>query len=463
MTENIYLYYTNDLHSHFENWPRIVGHWKERRNHHNKMKEDMFLLDVGDHVDRFHPISEAMMGKANIDLLNKAGYNWVTLGNNEGITLTHEDLYTLYDEATFDVACANLSTINAPDPTWLEPYSIQTTSNGTKIAVIGLTAPFYTFYKQMGWEVVSPFDKLDELLGEIEKKADIIVLLSHLGINDDEAIANRYNSIDVIIGGHTHHLFKDGEYINGTLLSAAGKHGMYVGQVALKWDKTNRKLTQKSASAYSLEMQDEDKETVQLVENYTKEASRMLHETVAQLSQDQNATWFETSEVMKNFVKTLKDWTDADVAMLNAGVLLEGFPQGPVTRGDIHRKCPHPMNPCKVELKGDQLMEVIRQSHAKRFMELKLKGFGFRGEVIGRMVFDGVDVQSKKAQDGQEYVTKVIIDGEKIDPSRTYSVATADTFTFGRLLPEIANSPKKEYFMPELLRDLLLETLKQMP
>lgn len=463
MKENIYLYYTNDLHSHFENWPRIVGHWKDRKNHHKKMDEDMFLLDVGDHVDRFHPISEAMMGKANIDLLNKAGYNWVTLGNNEGITLRHEDLYSLYDEAQFDVICANLSATHNLDPAWLQPYTIQTTSQGTRIAVIGLTAPFYSFYKQLGWEVVSPFDKLDALIEEVEEESDIIVLLSHLGINDDEEIANRYPAIDVIIGGHTHHLFKDGEFINGTLLSAAGKHGMYVGQVALVWDQDNKEVARKSASAYSLETQSEDQETKQIIEDYANKASGMLHETVTHLSQDQNANWFQTSELMKRFVETLQKWTDADVAMLNAGVLLEGFPQGPVTRGAIHQKCPHPMNPCKVELRGDQLMEVIRQAHAKRFMELKLKGFGFRGEVIGRMVFAGIEVQSEKAQDGQEYVTSVMIDGEKIDPTHTYSVATGDTFTFGRLLPEIANSPKKEYFMPELLRDLLRETLKQMP
>ena len=50
--------------------------------------------------------------------------------------------------------------------------------------------------------------------------------------------------------------------------------------------------------------------------------------------------------------------------------------------------------------------------------------------------------------------------GEEIDPDRTYYIATADTFTFGRLLPEVAKSDSKQYFVPEFLRDLLAKTLR---
>ncbi len=148
--------------------------------------------------------------------------------------------------------------------------------------------------------------------------------------------------------------------------------------------------------------------------------------------------------------------------MLNAGVLLEPFSEGAVTRGDIHKICPHPINPCKVTLTGSELLEVIRQAHTKRFMELKLKGFGFRGEVLGRMVFSGVEVEAEKDQEGNEHLREVRFQGEPIDHNRTYTVATADTFTFGRLLPEISHSSDKHYFMPELLRDLLSSTLQRL-
>src|SRR5699024_12752124 len=86
-------------------------------------------------------------------------------------------------------------------------------------------------------------------------------------------------------------------------------------------------------------------------------------------------------------------------------------------------------------------------------MELKLKGFGFRGEVIGRMIFSGLNVETETYEDGQEYVKKVRLNGKPLDKKHLYSIALPDTFTFGRLLPEVARSEVKKYFLPEFLRD----------
>ena len=38
-----------------------------------------------------------------MELLNKAGYHAVTIGNNEGMTFPHEDLNHLYDDRQFEV------------------------------------------------------------------------------------------------------------------------------------------------------------------------------------------------------------------------------------------------------------------------------------------------------------------------------------------------------------------------
>lgn len=155
------------------------------------------------------------------------------------------------------------------------------------------------------------------------------------------------------------------------------------------------------------------------------------------------------------------EWTKADAAMLNNGLLLEGLPVGAVTYKDIHRICPHPINPVVVDLKGNELIEVVRASLTKEFTQLELKGFGFRGKVLGRMMFAGLQVETAFHNNGEEYVKQVLFqNGAPIDPDRTYYIATADTFTFGRLLPEVAKSDSKHYFVPEFLRDLLAQTLR---
>ena len=108
MKEVIHIYHTNDLHSHFENWPTISTFIKERKAIHEAEEEEVFIFDIGDFVDRWHPYTESTVGKGNVELLNEVGYTAVTIGNNEGITLSHHDLDKLYSKANFDVIVANL-------------------------------------------------------------------------------------------------------------------------------------------------------------------------------------------------------------------------------------------------------------------------------------------------------------------------------------------------------------------
>lgn len=68
----------------------------------------VLTFDLGDAMDRVHPLSEATDGQANVELLNQIGYDAVTIGNNEGLGNTKEQLERLYQHANFDVVLGNL-------------------------------------------------------------------------------------------------------------------------------------------------------------------------------------------------------------------------------------------------------------------------------------------------------------------------------------------------------------------
>ncbi|MDO6449125.1 bifunctional UDP-sugar hydrolase/5'-nucleotidase [Oceanobacillus profundus] len=461
MEEKFYFYYTNDLHSDFKQWPRVVTYLKEARALRNQRGESNWTIDIGDHVDRSHSITEATMGKANVKLLNDAGYDYVTIGNNEGITMSHQDLYHLYDEAAFEVTCANLHSTDNMQPPWLRPTVNIETKHGVKIGMIGLTAPFNAFYELLNWYVSPEFEVLDKYMKDLENSVDIIIVMSHLGITIDQEIARRYDAVDAIIGGHTHHLLRSGEYINNAVITAAGKHCAYIGEVILTWDHKQKKLVKKEAYTADITHLEKDAETEQTLHVMLNEANSLLGETVVQIDSPLTVNWYKDTPIMQELTNTVKEWTKADAAMLNNGLLLESLPVGAITYGDIHRICPHPINPVVVDLKGNELIEVVRVSLTKEFMQLALKGFGFRGKVLGRMMFAGIQVETGFHKNGEEYVKQVLLEnGEEIDPDRTYYIATADTFTFGRLLPEVAKSDSKQYFVPEFLRDLLAKTLR---
>lgn len=458
--EKLHFYYTNDLHSKFDNWPQVAGYLKEAKAVKEAKNISCWLFDIGDHMDRVHPISEAFMGKANVELINDVGYDVVTLGNNEGITLAHDDFYHLYDGADFEVVCANLKSLTKDEPDWLQPTVEIESVHGVRIGVIGLTAPFNAFYHLLDWHVDYAFETLDRHIQTLKQSTDIIILLSHLGLNEDRQIAERYADIDVIIGGHTHHLLRTGEEVNNTVLTAAGKNCQFVGEVILTWDHATQTLVAKEAYTTEVSHLAKDLPTAQKIADYHDKADQILGKSVIQVNQPIKVRWFENTKIMEELTHTLRAWTQADCAMLNSGLLLDEFAAGTITYKDVHRICPHPVNPCIVELSGDELLEVIRVSFTKELMELKLQGFGFRGEVIGRMVFSGLDIATDIHENGHEYVTNVLLDGKQLNGSQIYLVAVADIFTFGRLLPEVAKSTRKDYFLPEFMRDLLAHTLQ---
>ncbi|OIK10243.1 bifunctional metallophosphatase/5'-nucleotidase [Bacillus sp. MUM 116] len=442
--EIIQIYHTNDIHSHLEHWPRIEQYLLVQKELHQQRGEDVFLFDIGDFIDRWHPFSEGTKGKGNIQLLNSCGYDAVTIGNNEGINMPFEDLDHLYDDAGFDVILANLYKKGNTLPEWAQPYKIYQTKEGTRIGVIGLTAPFTHLYPLLGWELTDPIAELKNWIRKLKEKSDVIILLSHLGLNADEQIAENFPEIDVILGGHTHHFLQEGKLIGETLIAAAGKHGNFVGNVTLSLQ-SNREIESKQAILFPFESLPEVKNEQGRIDDYFSTGKELLKENITFLKEPLEAHPFKETRLTRLLCQALREWCEADCAFINAGLLL-GPLFGQVTANDLLAICPHPINPCKVELTGRELQDVLEQTKDPTWPERKLMGLGFRGKVIGIMVYEGVSFEEDTTY----------INGEKLEFDKKYSLALPDMFTFGYFLT--ANdfqSKPKHYFLPEFLRDLL--------
>ena len=386
MIETIHMYHTNDLHSHFHHWPRIRQLITSRKHWHEEAGEDCFLFDIGDHVDRSHPFTDATIGKGNVRLLNEAGFDAITIGNNEGITMHHDELSSLYEEAKFEVIVANLFEKDGTRPTWLKPYTILTTKAGTKIGVIGATAPFTPFYERLGWRIESPKEELIQIVHEIHDKTDIIVFLSHLGIHEDELLAAECPEIDVIFGAHTHHVLHEGKQIGHTLLTGAGKFGFYTGHVILEFNHKSRQIMKRSAVLYDSNDLDPAIGEEQFEKQLVEESKQILSHPLFRNDNELKKEWFNDSLLSSLFGQSLLTYTNADCALFNAGIFLDDLPNGDVTAFDIHRMLPHPINVCVVELTGAELKEAYIQSLNPDWPNIEIKGLGFRGVVMGKII-----------------------------------------------------------------------------
>lgn len=448
--ENIHIYHTNDLHSHFENWPRITELFRKRKQWHTDAGDAVFLFDIGDHLDLSHPYTEATQGRGNASLLETEQFDAVTIGNNEGITLPFDALDHLYDHATYDVIVANLFYANGARPDWCIPHKIYVTDQGTRIGVIGLTAYFHTLYELLGWKLSVPFQALREQLALLQGKTDIIVVLSHLGINDDEQMAEIFPEIDIILGAHTHHILHQGKLIKNSLLAAAGKYGQYAGHIEIQYDPAKKKILDKRAEVYDTNKLPLANKEEEYIENLYLEGKKALSEEVLSLNKP-----LPKQEIAQLLCDAVLTWCNADVSILNEGLILDDLNKGSVSFYDLLSICPHPINPCTVILTGAELKEVLTDMKRESWETLPVKGLGFRGTLMGKMISKGVQTEVE----GQ--ITSYRINGQKLNPKTRYTVAIPDMFTFGDFFPSIYRATEKQYFLPEFMRNILAEALKR--
>src|SRR5699024_6665724 len=141
---------------------------------------------------------------------------------------------------------------------------------------------FNPYYHLLGWDAKEIEKVVADVIVKMKQETDVIVLLSHLGINEDERIAHLFPVIDVIIGGHTHHLFKTGEKVKNTLLTAAGKLGAFAGEVILPCDHDQKELTNTEAYAIAVTHLDPDVKTFQLLDQLELKSDEILQQTLLQ-------------------------------------------------------------------------------------------------------------------------------------------------------------------------------------
>ena len=450
MTEIIHLLHTNDLHSHFENWPKIRRFIIDKQQKFIDQKEEYITVDLGDFMDRFHPLTDVTDGIANVEIMNQVSYDYATIGNNEGITNSKNELNHLYDNANFSLLLANLYDKDTMSrPKWAKAYDVFSTKEGTRIAFIGLTVPIELTYDPFGWQVVDPINCLRELLPEVKAKSDVIVLLSHLGLPDDKRLAATFKEIDVIIESHTHHLLKDGLLWKDTLLASAGRFGEYVGEVILEID--DNKLSK--ATALTTEVQLLPEKTHDLIEvaNYRLEGETLLKEQ--ELGVLPNKLIKEES-LMALCLEAMKEYASVDVSLLNTGIILTHLEKGVVTKKDLHDCLPHPMNLIRVRLKGRDVKRLVYEIEKNRAFlnRFPIIGMKFRGKFFGQMCYDGLAYNPVNKE--------VTWCKETIDEEKDYELVTVAHLSFVPFLPTLEIAGDIQILSSDFLRTILGDYIK---
>ena len=213
--------HVNDTHSHLE--PVKGGNYEghagviERAAIVDSVRaargeDKVLLVHAGDFVQGTSYYTQ-LGGEAEISVMNDLRYDVATLGNHEfdnGIEYLEEMLSGL--EYT-QVVCSNLDLSPFGLSKYVKPYVVLEKA-GMKIGFIGLESYLLT---NVSRTISSRIQQLDDVectnkwaaYLRDEQKCDMVILLSHIGYDQDHDLVPQTRGLDIVIGGHSH-TFVDG-------------------------------------------------------------------------------------------------------------------------------------------------------------------------------------------------------------------------------------------------------------
>lgn len=246
----IVILHTNDVHGAVENYAKVATLKKMFAD----AGAEVLLVDAGDFSQGETYVSTSQ-GASAIELMNLVGYEVAAPGNHE-FDYGYENLKELEKLAEFPILAANIKF----DGKLAFGDHVVVEKGGKKIGIFGLDTPETATKAHPAKIKGVTFDGGEELYAvakaEVEalkaEKVDLIVCLSHLGI-DDESAANgnrsidmlaKVEGIDLLIDGHSHStLEKMKEVTDGTgkvgetVVTSTGTKIENVGVVIIDADK----------------------------------------------------------------------------------------------------------------------------------------------------------------------------------------------------------------------------------
>jgi sulfur-oxidizing protein SoxB len=146
------------------------------------------------------------------------------------------------EEALFDYKFPDFDGFDEDEGNAFKPYTIKQVG-GARVAVIGQAFPYTPIANPQRFIPDWTFGIQDELMqGVVDRvreseKPDVVVVLSHNGMDVDLKMASRVSGIDVIFGGHTHDGMPAPTLVKNaggkTLVTNAGSNGKFLGVMDL--------------------------------------------------------------------------------------------------------------------------------------------------------------------------------------------------------------------------------------
>ncbi len=422
-----------DLHSHSGGYARISAQVKAARDAAQAQNQPFILLHGGDCFQGTLYYSQ-FKGRANAKLLKMLAPDAMVIGNHD-IDDGNALLAGFIKEVGFPVLAANMDLSGEAEdkPGRLRGlanlYDLDTASgigrslikpfHDKQLAIVGITLDQMKAIARPDpdTEFADAFATTRKTVEALRAKGIVhIIVLSHLGLEQDRLLAETIPGISLIVGGHTHTLMGDfrgfglpclpyGESVNGVPILHAGKHAETLGLADIQFDDAGRVTRLEGSNIFMLDSQfllsgpqaateadyqaakaileqhpgihwdDNDEAMEQVIANEFRPAiSSMENQVLALVPKalvhtrlpsrtlphgSEIAPWVSRSMFLESRAKDQR----VDFALHNAGGVRQSVPQGQLTKADVlGRLLPFELPLVKYEIAGEHLYQALESA-----------------------------------------------------------------------------------------------------
>lgn len=450
--DDIVVLFDNDVHGHMAGYAKMAA-LRQTMLH---TTPDVCLVSLGDFAQggRLCTVSH---GQYAVDLMNRVGYDFITLGNHE-FDYGLEQLNQLTTELKSTTLLCNFKDVKTGKPVY-QPFAIRQFGK-FKVGFIGCVTPItkisdspQSFVDKEGNDIYTfcP-DNFHEVIQENvnavrELGADIVVLLAHLGdIENDYATSeetiHKTKGIDVVLDGHAHNIIPSRKVANidgdSILLCSTGIGFSNIGCLVIEAN-GNCMTDLISTNDYPKE----DEEINQLLS--ALESSFNHLPTIGETQFDLVGFDKEHNTYDRNCQTNLgtlcadafRVMTHSDIGWMNAGGVRGSIPAGKITFKELLDVFPFENRIYVAEYSGQQIMDALEygvyRAPADNGSYPQVSGIIYKLDLsIKPNILSRPTEPFAGIGEGPRRVTEVQVLNQKtqkyepLDPNKKYSLASID-------------------------------------
>lgn len=368
--------HTNDVHGAIEGYAYITA----LKADYEAKGAEVILVDAGDYSQGEVYVSDTK-GLDAVEMMNVTGYDVVTLGNHE-FDYGYAQLKENMTKADFKILCANVYGEDGT-PIFDANYTY-TTKSGVKIGFFGMETPEAQTKANpaliKGLKFDTDLKTVAEKQLEALKDDDVVIALSHLGVDDSSKpytsydLYNAAKGIDFIIDGHSHSVMTKGK--NGEPIQSTGTKFANIGVIVI--DDASKKIESNSLCEIK---EDTAKDAAvaaaaqKIIDRIDKEYGAVFAKSEVELngakapngnrdSETNNGDLITDAMLWKVMQNKEGLTVDADhvVAITNGGGIRDYIKVGDVTKKDIKTVLPFGNTVAVIYVTGAELLEALEAS-----------------------------------------------------------------------------------------------------